>query len=146
MSGKLSDAKPVKLPRQPNKQVHNIMKSNKQQKKIRRHARIRARLSGTGAKPRLHVSRSLSGVFVQLIDDTKGLTLVSVRARKDTPKAGAAGERKGKVAKAYLVGLSLAAKAKEAGITKAVFDRGGNKYHGRVKAVADGARDGGLEF
>lgn len=122
------------------------MKSEKRQKRIRRHARVRAKVFGSQEKPRLHVSRSLKAIFVQLIDDISGKTLVSANSKKDVTKTDAAGERKGKVAVAYLLGLTLAKYAQEAGITKAVFDRGGYKYHGRVKAVADGARDGGLIF
>lgn len=122
------------------------MKSEKTQKRIRRHARVRAKLFGTENKPRLHVSRSLKAIFAQLIDDTNGKTLASVHSKKDVAKKTGAGERKGKVATAYLLGLALAKKAKETGITRVVFDRGGYKYHGRVKAVADGARDGGLIF
>jgi len=121
--------------------------NNKHIRKARRHARVRASISGTSERPRLHVKRSLIGMYIQLIDDLSSNTLVSVNSKKDLDKKSKdAGERKGKVADSYLLGKKLAEKAKAIGITKVVFDRGGNKYHGRVKAVADGARDGGLEF
>lgn len=114
------------------------------QKRKRRHARIRAKISGTATRPRLHVKRSLSGVWAQLVDDQAGSVLVSANSKKDND--GDAGERSGKVAAAYKVGLALAKKAAEKNITAVVFDRAGNKYHGRVQALADGARDGGLTF
>lgn len=105
----------------------------------RRHTRIRARLSGTAEKPRLSVFRSLSHHFVQLIDDKKGVTIASVsdfKTKKKGPKAEKARE----------LGLQIAKIALEKGITSCVFDRGGYKYHGRVKAIAEGAREGGLKF
>lgn len=109
--------------------------------------RLRAVISGTAERPRLHVFRSLIGMYIQLIDDSSGKTLVSANSKKDLPKKiTGAGERKEKVAMGYALGKALAEKAKLANITKVVFDRGGYKYHGRVKAVAEGARDGGLEF
>lgn len=114
------------------------------QKRKRRHARIRAKISGTATRPRLHVKRSLSGVWAQLVDDQAGTVIASANSKKDS--AGDAGERSGKVAVAYNVGLALAKRAAEKNITTAVFDRAGNKYHGRVQALADGARDGGLTF
>lgn len=120
------------------------MNNSKTVKKNRRHARIRARVSGTALRPRMHVSRSLRGMYVQLIDDEFSKTLVSVNSKKDLPKKVVAGERKGKVAESYLLGKILAEKSVALNITKAVFDRGGNRYHGRVQAVAEGARDGGL--
>lgn len=110
----------------------------------RRRIRVRTRLSGTAERPRLNVHRSLRGIFAQLIDDTNQKTLVSVHSK--TVEKGDAGERTGKTAIAYLVGKSLAEKAKAAGITVVVFDRAGYRYHGRVQAIADGARDGGLQF
>lgn len=122
-----------------------MKKQTKAEKRQRRHVRVRATVSGTSDRPRLHVSRSLRGMYIQLIDDTAGKTLVSVNSKKDNV-SGDAGERKGKDAASYLLGKNLAQKAKEAKISQAVFDRAGHKYHGRVKAVADGARDGGLVF
>lgn len=121
----------------------NAKKSKLIQRK-RRHARIRARVIGTSARPRLSLHRSLRGIFAQLIDDTAGITLVSVGAKEKV--AGDAGKRVGKVAESYLLGKAIAEKAKAKGVTQAVFDRGGYRYHGRVAAFADGARDGGLQF
>lgn len=123
------------------------MKTTTQQKRRLRQGRIRARLSGTAERPRLNVHRSLLNVFAQLIDDVSGRTLVSVHS-KTMDKAGSegAGERKGKIAEAYLVGKKIAELAAAAKITSIVFDRAGFRYHGRVKAVAEGARDGGLQF
>ncbi len=104
--------------------------------------RIRRKVSGTATKPRLSVFRSNKDIYVQLIDDANGFTLASASSRqKDiTAQSG------NKVEKAFLVGKAIAAKAKEVGIENCVFDRGGYLYHGRVKAIADGAREGGLNF
>lgn len=124
-----------------------MSKPTKRQKKERRQARVRATISGTSKRPRLSVSRSLNAMYIQLIDDTIGKTLVSVNSKKDKiDMVGKIGDRKSKVAVGYILGKTLAEKAKAINISKVVFDRGGYKYHGRVKAVADGARDGGLEF
>lgn len=106
----------------------------------RRHGRVRAKVCGTAEKPRLSVFRSAEHIYAQLIDDEKGITLASESDLKMKK------EKKTKAGIAKEVGNSLAKKAKKAGITAAVFDRGGFKYHGRVKAVADGAREGGLSF
>ncbi len=122
-----------------------MKKLSKLQQRQRRHNRVRAVVSGTADRPRLHVHRSLTGMYVQLIDDASSKTLLSVNSKKDATK-GDAGERKGKVAVAYILGKILAEKAKEQNITKVVFDRSGHRYMGRVQAVADGARDGGLQF
>ena len=111
----------------------------KRSKRNRRHGRVRSVVSGTKARPRLSVFRSLSHMSVQLIDDTTGKTLASATTR-GTKHKGTKTER------ALALGKELAEKAKAAGITKVAFDRGGSLYHGRVKAVADGAREGGLEF
>ncbi len=113
------------------------------QKKARRRARVRSRISGTAARPRLTVFRSLRGMYAQIINDETGTTLASVHSKN---VSGDAGERTGKVAAAYLVGKTLAEAAKAAGVETVVFDRAGYQYHGRVQAVADGARDGGLIF
>jgi large subunit ribosomal protein L18 len=121
------------------------MKKTREQQRTRRRARIRARVSGTTVRPRLSVFRSLRDINLQLIDDVSGVTLVSISTKTDKIE-GDAGERSGKIAKAYLLGRVLAEKAKAKNIEGAVFDRGGYKYHGRVKAVAEGARDGGLNF
>lgn len=117
-------------------------KSNNDIRQVR-HARVRSRLSGTAATPRMSVFRGLKSVTAQLIDDTAGKTLCFVKSdslKKVKPAEG----QTTKVAAAYAVGLALAEKAKVLGITKAVFDRGGYSYHGRVAAVAEGARAGGL--
>lgn len=112
--------------------------------RARRHRRVRARVIGTATRPRLSVFRSLKAVFVQLIDDEQGKTLCSAHSQEITkPEAG---DRTGKVALSYAVGSLIAQKAKALPITHVVFDRGGYAYMGRVSAVADGARDGGLIF
>ncbi|PIS17368.1 MAG: 50S ribosomal protein L18 [Candidatus Nealsonbacteria bacterium CG09_land_8_20_14_0_10_42_14] len=112
----------------------------KEQKRHQRHKRIRAKVVGTAKKPRLCVSRSNKHIYAQLIDDEKGRILA---AASDTElKKG----KRTKINKAQEVGKLLAKKAQEKKIEKVVFDRGGYKYHGRVKAVAEGAREGGLRF
>ncbi|HLD31642.1 MAG TPA: 50S ribosomal protein L18 [Patescibacteria group bacterium] len=121
-----------------------MTKITKQQTRARRQRRVRARVTGIAQKPRLNVFRSLDKIYAQLVDDESSKTLVSISSLK--PIKGEAGERKGKVAESYLVGKTLAEKAKEKGISKVVFDRAGYRYHGRVKAVAEGAREGGLQF
>lgn len=108
--------------------------------RARRHARVRKYVSGTAARPRLSVTRSTRHMFVQVIDDTKGLTLASASTMEADLRASDAD----KTAKAKRVGELVAERAKAAGIEAVVFDRGGNKYHGRVAAVAEGAREGGL--
>lgn len=108
--------------------------------RLRRHARIRKRIMGTPERPRLVVTRSNRHMVAQIVDDTKGITLVS----ESTLMADFAGFQGTKVEAAKKVGELVAKKAQEAGITAVVFDRGGNKYHGRVAAVAEGAREGGL--
>ena len=110
----------------------------------RRHRRVRVQVSGTPERPRLNVYRSLEHIYAQVIDDVAGKTLVSASTLDAEVKKSADGKRKTDAAK--IVGQVVAARAKNAGITRVVFDRGGNKYHGRVKALADGAREGGLEF
>lgn len=110
-----------------------------------RQARVRARVTGTAARPRLNVFRSATAMFVQLIDDVSSVTLASVHSKTMTTKPEI-GERSGKIAVAYAMGQEIAAKAKELGVTAVVFDRAGYRYHGRVQAVADGARAGGLNF
>jgi large subunit ribosomal protein L18 len=108
----------------------------------RRHLRVRKKVVGTAARPRLVVTRSTKHMFVQVIDDTAGHTL----AYASTMEADLRAAEGDKTAKSRRVGELVAARAKEAGVTAVVFDRGGNKYHGRVAAVADGAREGGLEL
>ena len=113
--------------------------------RARRHLRIRRKVSGTAARPRLSVFRSLNHIYCQLVDDLSGRTVLAVSSRdKDLVEALKAA--KGKVAKSKLVGRRLAERAKGQGIAQVSFDRSGYLYHGRVKAVADGAREGGLNF
>lgn len=114
-----------------------IGKANRTERRVRRHLRVRKKVSGTAERPRLVVYRSLKHMTAQLVDDTQGRTLMTVTDGKLT---GTKSER------SAAVGRAIAERAKEAGITKVVFDRAGYQYHGRVKAVADGAREGGLEF
>jgi large subunit ribosomal protein L18 len=116
--------------------------STRQDLRYRRHLRVRKKLAGTAARPRLVVFRSLKHMYAQLVNDDLGVTLLGVSDGSE----GVAADGAGKVGRAKGVGKALAAKAKAAGITKVVFDRAGYRYHGRVKAVADGAREGGLEF
>ncbi|MEU5883609.1 50S ribosomal protein L18 [Spirillospora sp. NPDC047279] len=108
----------------------------------RRHLRVRKKVVGTAARPRLVVTRSTKHVFVQVIDDTKGHTLAYASTMEADLRSGDGD----KTAKSRKVGELVAARAKEAGVSAVVFDRGGNKYHGRVAAVADGAREGGLQL
>jgi large subunit ribosomal protein L18 len=110
----------------------------------RRHIRVRQRLSGTPDKPRLAVFRSLNHIYAQIIDDTAGHTLAFATDLEADVRSKREGKKKREVAE--LVGEVLAKKAKEKGIAAVVFDRGGFRYHGRVKAFADAARKGGLTF
>jgi large subunit ribosomal protein L18 len=107
-------------------------------KRDRRHLRVRKRVSGTPARPRLVVFRSLKHIYAQLVDDTANRTIATVGDQDILTMK--------KTAKATEVGKRIAERAKAAGITQVVFDRAGYQYHGRVKAVAEGAREGGLEF
>ena len=110
--------------------------------RLRRHARLRKKVSGTAERPRLVVNRSSRHMFVQVIDDKAGVTLASA----STMEAELRAAESDKSEKAKRVGELVAERAKAAGIEAVVFDRGGNKYHGRVAAVADGAREGGLQL
>jgi large subunit ribosomal protein L18 len=112
----------------------------KREARLRRHRRVRAKVEGTAELPRLVVFRSNRGIFGQLVDDSAGRTLASAGW---TSLAAASGS---KTDQANEVGKALAAAAKKAGIDRCVFDRGGYLYHGRVKALAEGAREGGLQF
>lgn len=109
------------------------MKQDKQEKRYKRHKRVRAKISGTAKAPRLCVFRSLQYIYAQLIDDEKGKTIVSVKGKANVVEAKKAGKM-------------IAKKALEKKIEKVVFDRGGYKYHGKVKALAEGAREAGLKF
>ena len=112
------------------------------QLRYRRHLRVRRKVAGTAERPRLAVFRSLKHIYAQLMDDDRGVTLLGVSDGSE----GIEAKGTGKVARSKAVGTLLARKAKAAGITRVVFDRAGYRYHGRVQAVADGAREGGLEF
>ena len=109
--------------------------------RLKRHARVRAKISGTTERPRLCVYRSNANISAQIIDDTKGITLVSA----STLEKGFEGNG-GNIEAAKKIGAIIAERANEKGITDVVFDRGGYLYHGRVSALADGAREGGLKF
>lgn len=114
--------------------------------RLRRHRSLRHKLSGTSGKPRLAVFRSLKNIYCQLIDDDRGATLCAASSL-DMVRAGSiAAKDAGSVAGAKLVGAEIARRAKEKGIAAVAFDRGGFRYHGRVKALADAARAGGLAF
>jgi len=115
------------------------------ERRIRRKKRVRKKVFGTQERPRLSVYRSLKHIYAQIIDDTKGHTLVACSTLSPELREELKGKTKNKEA-AKKVGLLLAKKALEKGIKKVVFDRGYYKYHGRVKALAEGAREGGLEF
>jgi len=133
-----------------------IHKIEKNEIRGRIHKRIRSRLQGTAERPRLAVFRSVAHIYAQVIDDSQGKTLVSASsvdkgarpAKAAKPAKGAKGARTGggNVAAAKSIGKLVAERAKEKGITRVVFDRGGYQYHGRVKALADAARAAGLEF
>ncbi len=121
---------------------------NRLQGRVRRHRRVRKKISGTGQRPRLCVFRSLKHIYAQLIDDETGRCLATVSSlsadiRKEMASAK---DRKGKTMVSSMVGKLIASRAKESGIEAVAFDRGGYLYHGRVKALAEGAREGGLKF
>ena len=121
-----------------------MAQANRYHARLRRHQRVRKNLAGTAVRPRLNVFRSASHIYAQVIDDDQGHTLV---AASDLD-ANLAGEiaGKGKAQRAAIVGAAIAARAKEHGVAEVVFDRGGYKYHGRVKALAEAAREAGLGF
>ena len=118
-----------------------VTKKDASKERQKRHRRVRGKISGTAARPRLCVFRSLQHVYAQLIDDTKGVTL----AAASTAEKGFEGYG-GNIEAAKKIGNLIAARAREIGIAEVVFDRGGNVYHGRVQALAEGAREGGLQF
>jgi large subunit ribosomal protein L18 len=109
----------------------------KEEQRYRRHLRVRKKVSGTSERPRLVIRRSLKHIYAQLVDDVANRTLMTVSSQDVEGK---------KTEKSVEVGKRIAARAKEAGIARVVFDRAGYRYHGRVKALADAAREGGLEF
>ena len=118
-----------------------IVRKDKNELRQRRHRRVRGKVSGTAERPRLCVYRSVKNIYAQLIDDVRGVTLVAASSL-DKDFDGYGGNKEA----AKAVGLSIAKKAVQAGITEVVFDRGPYIYHGRVKALADAAREGGLSF
>ena len=118
-----------------------VSKKDSNQARLRRHTRVRGKITGTVQRPRLNVYRSLNHIYAQIIDDVKGLPLVAASSvEKDFGMAG------GNKEAAKKVGELIAKRAAEKGITEVVFDRGGYVYHGRVKELAEGAREGGLKF
>lgn len=121
-----------------------IKQTSKDETRRRVHRRLRARVSGGGSRPRLNVYRSLNHIYAQIVDDATGRTLVAASTRdKDVRAVMKTG---GNVAAAKSVGKALATRAKQADIARVVFDRAGYAYHGRVRALADAAREAGLEF
>lgn len=112
--------------------------------RARRHTRVRKNLMGTAERPRLNVYRSISGIYAQVIDDQSGRTLVSASTVDRDMREKIKGMKKSEQAK--MIGQTVAERAKDKGIESVVFDRGGYRYIGRVKALADGAREGGLQF
>lgn len=125
-----------------------INRSSKNDVRQKVHERIRNRILGTSELPRLNVYRSLNHIYAQLIDDRGGVTLVSANSLESADGAGKNSKKAagGNVASAKAVGKKIAERAKEKGFQKVVFDRGGYLYHGRVKALADAAREAGLQF
>ena len=117
-----------------------ITQTKRNEIRQRIHSRIREKLAGTAERPRLNVYRSLNHIYAQVIDDQNGVTLVSASSMQSKLKTG------GNVASAKEIGKAVAERAIEKGIKKVVFDRGGYLYHGRIKALADAAREAGLEF
>ena len=118
-----------------------VSKKDSNQARLRRHTRVRGKITGTVQRPRLNVYRSLNHIYAQIIDDVNGVTLVAASSvEKDFGMAG------GNKEAAKKVGELIAKRAAEKGITEVVFDRGGYVYHGRVKELAEGAREGGLKF
>ena len=119
-----------------------VVKGSAQNARARRHFRVRKNVSGTSLRPRLVVSRSARHLMVQVVDDTIGQTLASASTMESTLRS-ATGD---KTSKARAVGQLVADRAKAAGVAQVVFDRGGNRYHGRIAALAEGARENGLDF
>lgn len=118
-----------------------VSKTDKKAMRLKRHVRVRGKISGTPERPRLNVYRSNANIYAQLIDDVNGVTLAAA-STLDKGFEGATGNAEA----AKKVGLAIAERAKDKGITAVVFDRSGYVYHGRVAALAEGAREGGLEF
>jgi large subunit ribosomal protein L18 len=121
-----------------------MAEKNRSDARVRRHTRVRISVKGNSQRPRLSIFRSLAEIYAQVIDDQAGNTIASASTIDTELRAKMKGLKKSEQAK--LVGKTLAERAKSKGVEMVVFDRGGNKYTGRVKALADGAREGGLEF
>ncbi|HEX5808897.1 MAG TPA: 50S ribosomal protein L18 [Anaerolineales bacterium] len=121
-----------------------MAKNSRSIARARRHVRVRKNLAGTAERPRLNVFRSISAIYAQVIDDQTGRTLISASSVDRELREKLKGMKKSEQAK--LIGQTLAQRAKDKGIGAVVFDRGGYRYSGRVKALADGAREGGLQF
>jgi len=138
----VSDSSSATLSANAKKRTAPRVSLERRRSRTRRHARLRKKVSGTPARPRLVVNRSSRHMVAQLIDDVAGHTLAAASTLEADVRA-LEGDKKAKAAK---VGELLAARAREAGVTTVVFDRGGYLYHGRVAALADAAREGGLEF
>ena len=119
------------------------MRIDKNASREKRHTRIRKRITGTPERPRLNIYRSLANIYAQVIDDPKGHTLAAASSLDADLRSGKNG---GNIDGAQAVGRLIAERAKAAGVEKVVFDRGGYLYHGRIKALADAAREGGLDF
>mgnify|MGYP005838261527 CR=1 FL=1 len=123
-----------------------MSRQTRQERRRRRHLRVRRKVFGTPERPRLSVYRSLKHMYAQVVDDTRGHTLVFVSTLDPALRETLQQSDGGKVEAARKVGLELARRALDKGVTRVVFDRGGFLYHGRVAAVAEGAREGGLQF
>jgi large subunit ribosomal protein L18 len=121
-----------------------MAKEARNKQRVRRHRRVRKKVAGTQDRPRLNVYRSLNQIYAQVIDDDRGHTLVSVSSLDGSITSKLKG--KTKTEQARLIGEEVAKRAKKAGVKSVVFDRGGYRYHGRVRALAEAAREGGLEF
>jgi large subunit ribosomal protein L18 len=121
-----------------------ITKSDKNKARLKRHLRVRKKIQGTTVRPRLNIFRSSKHMYAQLIDDVRGVTIASASTQDKELKDGI--DNGGNIEAARKVGALIAERAKKGGIDKVVFDRGGYLYHGRVQALADAAREAGLEF
>jgi large subunit ribosomal protein L18 len=124
--------------------VKNVARVDRKAERTKRHLRVRKRVTGTAQRPRLAVFRSLHHIYAQIIDDTKGVTLVAVGSVEPDVRAKLESTRNTEAAK--VIGKLIGERAVEKGIKQVVFDRGGHLYHGRVAALADAAREAGLEF
>ena len=120
--------------------------SNGKMRRVVRHNRLRSKISGTAKRPRLAVFRSISYIYAQLIDDVEGSTITAASSLENELKDKDKDKDSGKISISKVVGESIGRRAAEKGISEIVFDRGGYKYHGRIKAVAEGAREAGLKF